>query len=164
MKLHGLLLVMMLLPFSAHAAGTDSVPPQALEVSIFYGEAKSILKRLSTLDARFSGHTLYMVAVDDMNSARFRLFARNNKSEEDVSVFDWSGRSTAGLQQAADVLLREGQSKACVQGAMVSVLTKQTPLEEMGAIPAPVSTWAAFAHVIKDYAGRHVRVAIYLLC
>jgi hypothetical protein len=164
MKPQCLLLAMMLLPFSVHAAGTDSAPPQALEVSIFYGEAKSILKRLSSLDAQFPDHTLYMVAVDDMNSASFRLFARNNKAEEDVSVFDWSGRSTAGLQQAADSLLREGQSKACAQRAMVSVLTKQAPLEEMGAIPAPVSTWAAFAHVIKEYAGRHIRVAIYLLC
>jgi hypothetical protein len=132
------------------------------EVLSFYGDSAAVLKKLDEFEMNLPNRRVYMFMLESSGTAELSLFER--KDDTNVQVAQWRGTSLAELREKISTGLLENRGIACVGEQTKSLVKAKLSPADMGAIPAPVSARAAFAHTIKKYGDNYIRVTVFLLC
>jgi hypothetical protein len=156
----------------AETAETDEPPaPTACslasfkpEVHTFYGDAKTVLEKLSTFQTNMASLRLYMLSIDGAGQSNFRMFERDTEDTSKMDVYAWEGGPTDELKQQIAATTLRNRGFACV-GAQAKALVQKTlnPSKE-GQIQVPSTAMKAFASAIEEYGNKYIRVTIYLMC
>jgi len=134
------------------------------EVRQYYGDSATIIRKLEQDDMGLRNRTGYIAIVETEDSAELTMFERVSFDDEKVRVSQWSGTSATELREQLTNLLLANRGIACI-GQQSKALVKATlHTDDLGAIPLPASSRAAFAHLVKKNGSKYMRATFLLLC
>jgi hypothetical protein len=132
------------------------------EVITFYGDAETIIRKLSKFEMNLSGRRVFALLVEGPKESEIRVFERSSPGHYSVSL--WKGASSSTLRSSLDKAIIDNKGVHCVGEQTKAIVGNLPDLKVEDEIPAPATAVAAFAHPIRNRAASYLRSSVYLLC